>query len=334
MIFSHEKKFLFIHNPKVAGTSVRKSLEQYDSTEGAFWRPFYLEKYERIVDRAHVPACEYDQHSLLDISEKYFTFGFVRDPYQRFLSAWEEYKYQHNYRGTDDVNEWATSYLNESSIRYDWRFIHFCPQHYFFYVGSKCIADFIGKQESLSLDWFRVQKIIGLNAPLGHHNKKSNIDKRNVLEILNSDTIALINRLYEKDFVLFNYSMLDCCALKHDDPYQEFYEEVLLPERALHHSLNEEIKRLVEQNSLCCEDKIISSNDYLHLQSVVDTLKKDNENIYKLINEKDENLRILNDELQSKNMTIANIYSSKSFRITAPLRSVGRLVRKIIYSKQ
>ncbi|MBK0092100.1 sulfotransferase family 2 domain-containing protein [Erwinia sp. S59] len=330
MIFSHEKKFLFIHNPKVAGTSVRKSIEQYDSSTGAFWRPFYLEKYERIVDRAHIPACEYDQHGLLEISEKYFTFGFVRDPYQRFLSAWEEFKYQHNYQGIDDVNEWAVSFLNESSIRYDWRLIHFCPQHYFFYVGNKCVADFIGRQESLGLDWFRVQKIIGINEPLGHYNKKSVTNKRNALDVLNPSTISLINRLYEKDFVLFNYTMLESSALNLNDPYQEFYEEALLPERALHHSLNEEIKKLTEQNNLFIEEKTNLSNNCVQLQCKIDSLSKDNECFNKYLNEKDEKLSFLVNDINDKNLIITNLYSSRSFKITAPLRGIGRFVRKFL----
>ncbi|MDC7859347.1 sulfotransferase family 2 domain-containing protein [Pantoea ananatis] len=308
MIFSHEKRFLFIHNPKVAGTSVRNALKKYDSSNGIYWRPYYLERQERIIDRAHIPASEYDVNNLQEIADAYFTFGFVRNPYQKVLSAWDEFRLQHDVGEQMDINEWIANNLTEVSIRYDWRLIHFCPQHYFFYINNKCVADFIGKQETIEFDWFKIQKLIGINETLSVYNKKNkNTTPRN-LKVFNELSLSMINSLYEKDFLLFDYEMVGEQALPDNNSYQKNTEELLIPQRKLHLLMNREITALLEQN----EKK---SDEIIKLQLLTDVLKND--------------ISTLKNEVVKKNDELRSVYNSKSLKLTAPLRNIKRFIRHL-----
>jgi hypothetical protein len=324
MIYSVEKRFLFIHNPKVAGTSVRKALQKYDSSGEKYWRPYYVEKYDRIVDRAHIQASEYEVHSLEEISDRFFTFGFVRNPYERFLSAWEEFKLQHNLDDYEDINDWAIANINEIAVRYDWRLIHFCPQHYFFYVGQKCVADFIGKQEFLNQDWLRVQNIIGVNEPLGHFNKKRDSVQSRLTDILSEETISLINKIYAKDFLYFNYPMHDAKPVSSSDPYLDYYENALLPQRKLYQAMNQEIKSLRDELDKNLKELSHLRNRELHLHN-------DNENYKNKIFECEKCISLIQEEVSKKNEEISAMIDSKSFKITAPLRTIARVIRKINY---
>ncbi|KVO09437.1 hypothetical protein WK05_18000 [Burkholderia ubonensis] len=234
MIYSDSLKFVFLHNPKSAGTSIRKALEPYDDSNGRYWHCAYSDKHARLVDQAHICASELVEHGLLDKVSNYFTFGFVRDPYARFLSAWDEHRFQHRVSDETDIDEWIHTHLTPANIRYDWRYIHFCPQHFFFYSGNKCIADFIGRFEHLDDGWFAIQKILGRSIPLGEANVKGGTEMRSI-DSLSADSIRVINELYDRDFSLFGYpKYVDKASVSTGHAPSSYAEEVrdgLLPER-------------------------------------------------------------------------------------------------------
>ena len=234
MVYSDSLKFVFLHNPKSAGTSIRKALEPYDDSNGRYWHCTYSHQHARLVDQAHICASELAEYGLLDKVSSYFTFGFVRDPYTRFLSAWDEHRFQHRLSDQTDINEWIHTHLTPANIRYDWRYIHFCPQHFFFYSGRKSVADFIGRFEHLDDSWFAIQKLLGCSIPLGAANIKGGTAARS-LDSLSVDSIRLINELYDRDFSLFGYpKYVDDASIVVGHAPASYAEEVrsgLLPER-------------------------------------------------------------------------------------------------------
>ncbi|WP_417261271.1 hypothetical protein [Celeribacter sp.] len=94
MIVSRELGFVFMHNPKVAGTSVRDVLEPLRDT------PFdFANNYpdpltgERIIDRSHIGIDEF-AHFYPDIWQTTLSlpfFALYRDPKSRFLAAVNQY---------------------------------------------------------------------------------------------------------------------------------------------------------------------------------------------------------------------------------------------------
>ncbi|WP_310673180.1 hypothetical protein [Burkholderia multivorans] len=75
MLYSDSLKFVFLHNPKSAGSSVRKALEPYDDSNGRYWHCTYSYQHARLVDQAHICAAELAEHGLQEKVSNYFTFG-------------------------------------------------------------------------------------------------------------------------------------------------------------------------------------------------------------------------------------------------------------------
>ena len=237
MLYSDTREFLFIHNPKAAGTSIRQVLAPFDDSAGLYWHPFYVDRLSRIVDRAHICANELEDFDLLQKAAKYFTFGFVRDPYERFMSAWDEHLHQHGESDEPfaDPNEWIRQHLIPANVRYDWRYIHFCPQHFFFYRGRKCIVDYLGRFERIKDDWLSIQRIININAPLASTNNRRSSMRDAFFAKLNHASIERINEIYERDFELFGYEKLLTSDRLHFKAatYLERVESGLIPERRM-----------------------------------------------------------------------------------------------------
>lgn len=218
MIISDEKKFIFFHIPKCAGTSIRSVLKAYDSTDSYYWGSRYLEKLNRLVDMAHITyeiATKILKHETL---EKYFKFCFVREPYDRLYSAFLEHK-AHNpdkHILEENFNLYMQKNLNEENIHNNIRYVHFTPMYYYTHYKQNRAVDFIGTIENLKQDFQAISKRINLkNIKLEHKNVKGDnkIHTENwtykYLDKFEAKTINLINKLYAKDFEYFNYKMLD-----------------------------------------------------------------------------------------------------------------------------
>lgn len=77
MIVNHEQRFVFVHIPKVAGTSIRSALRKVDGCHRPEWATTKHLPAEDIISR-------HRDHGI-DVSG-YLFFGFVRNPWDRFAS--------------------------------------------------------------------------------------------------------------------------------------------------------------------------------------------------------------------------------------------------------
>jgi hypothetical protein len=156
MIVNHSRRFIFFHVPKAAGTSLRTSLRSvFGST--------------RPPGSRHLTPAEYfgrlNWYRRWKVSD-YFTFCFVRDPFERFGSA---HRFtMRNGQGfhrncVADVNDFAMMLAD----RVDW-VIHLrsvTPQQE--YAKG---ASFVGRYESLEEDFANICRRIGIAASLDHRN--------------------------------------------------------------------------------------------------------------------------------------------------------------------
>ncbi len=195
MIISHKHKFAFIHNPKAGGTSMRKAFEKYHDHETVFWHQGWLEAEERVVDLAHL---QMDYWGGI-VPADYKTIGFVRNPYDRFRSSMAEFQRRYS---DEFTIEQTLDMLTPANIRWDWRFIHFCPQHYFFYDYAERSFTQIGKMEHLEEDWERALEWLGLDhEEIPQERPSLKIDMEFTPKVM-----QLIWDLYHKDFNLFGYT--------------------------------------------------------------------------------------------------------------------------------
>lgn len=205
MIISHNYKWAFIHNPKACGTSIRDQLSRYHDDHVKYWHQGWDTKEQRVVDLAHLQASYWYEDKL--VPHDYITFGFVREPYTRFLSAWNETRRRHPYLFANEAD--FMKMLTPANIRHDWRFIHFCPQHSFFFVGQKRVVDFIGKFETVDKDWRSVLATLGQRIPadVGYELPLLR-PSASTTQLMTQEVIQLVNDLYYRDFMLFGYEMV------------------------------------------------------------------------------------------------------------------------------
>lgn len=208
-MISHKHKSIFIHIPKAAGTSVEKFLRQVD--------PEIPSK----VLRKRGFSKFFNDH--LD----YYVFSFVRNPYDRFVSAWKWGELQ--YRVHPDIE----FYQKKRSVSFDeyvqltvddeyrmfnkdlwseYDSYHTLPQFEFFphlngghyftdKIDSDFTCDFIGRFENLHEDFNKVCINIGIKElKLPHAYNSKNFKEEFKWSDLSRDKIY---NYYKKDFELF-----------------------------------------------------------------------------------------------------------------------------------
>ncbi|MCW1327289.1 sulfotransferase family protein [Campylobacter jejuni] len=197
----HDKyKCIFIHVPKVAGTSIERVIFQTNT-----W----------LV--GHVKAIDYINLDK-DRFNSYFSFGFVRNPYDRVVSA---YYYLKNSGGNTYDEKWAKENIykynsfeefvlnfqndNEQIKILNWQ--HFTPQYKYLCDDNKNIlVNFIGKFENINDDFNEILSILNIKRTLVHTNKSKHLDYKNYY---NNKTYAIIREIYKDDFEIFDYDMED-----------------------------------------------------------------------------------------------------------------------------
>ncbi|EIQ1756789.1 sulfotransferase family 2 domain-containing protein [Campylobacter coli] len=197
----HDKyKCIFIHVPKVAGSSIERVIYQTDK-----W----------LV--GHVKASDYMNFDK-DKFDSYFAFGFVRNPYDRVVSA---YHYLKKGGGNKNDETWASKNIYKYSSFEEFvlaledleiqnkilNWMHFTPQYKFLCDSEKNIlVNFVGKFENLEEDFKKILKILSRKDKLIHINKSLHA---NYKKYYNDAMYKIIRDIYRDDFEIFDYDLED-----------------------------------------------------------------------------------------------------------------------------
>ena len=229
-MISHENKCIFIHIPKVAGTSVIRVFA--DKNREAVERdpfPFTAEQDKFDPPPPHMRAHDHVKFGLATQEEfdSYFKFAFTRNPWDRIVS---EYKYR-GYVRLYPFKEYLFQHLPKPY----WgdNYCHIIPQYDFIYDATgNNLLDFVGKFENLESDFAYVCKQLSIaDASLPHTNKSLSIftrrdnnlrtmlktfrdlisinRRRNTFshytQYYDKETIDFVAQLYKNDIDKFNY---------------------------------------------------------------------------------------------------------------------------------
>lgn len=209
MLISHSKKFIFIHNFKVAGTSVRKALYKHSNhsfRESSFKDMLFLlaKAFPPVYSRnfpGHITAKELKKELPEGIFNNYFKFGFVRNPWDWQVSLYtfmlkNQNHYQHKLiKSMKDFDEYIDWRVNKD--------LHF-QKDFFYDEKGNCLVDFIGKLENLSTDFNKICQKLSLKSSLPHLNKSR--DSNNFLNFYSKKSFDIISEVYKEDILLFEYS--------------------------------------------------------------------------------------------------------------------------------
>ncbi len=187
----HETQSILVHVPKCAGTSIGDAF--YEGGAGGHQTArWYQERFPE----------EYEQ---------YFTYAFIRNPWDRLASAWF---YLRNRTGHKKDGGWAdllNQYGDFNTFVAEWlwpenvvRHYVFAPQYLFICDKFGTVSlDYVGQLETLSRDFQYVARRLNSNATLPKLNQSKNRDYR---ALYNDKSVEQVAEVYKHDLQLFDYS--------------------------------------------------------------------------------------------------------------------------------
>ena len=224
MIINHTHRFVFIHIPKAAGTTVTRALSDLtrycdqeiggsglgEAAQAYYMQRFGLRKHSRAEDVMKVMG--------RDSYMSYFRFAFVRNPYTRlasayhFLKAWDGLpeRFRAQLDPLPDLESFLDSDLWTSANPGRGPDAIFQPQaRWLFSQGDtpELLVDFVGKTENLSGDLAAILTRIGAPPPPpGEAPRANKSPDYNLPETWKPEVVARIQQEYRRDFKMFGYS--------------------------------------------------------------------------------------------------------------------------------
>ena len=210
-MISHKHKFIFVHIPKCGGTSVEHSLLtahgipedrvinwNLTDEEKQDFRLYY--KYGG-TDVQHKKIEQYNT----DYEKKYFTFTFVRNPWERFLSEYFYIK-KHNGCGCEDFDKSFPTFKHfvmNKGINCCW-YSHDFPQiDFVLNVNHGKLTNFVGRCEDMQYDFNYICGKVGLsNLKLPHRLATKHT---HYSEYYDDETKQIVAEKYAKDIEYFGY---------------------------------------------------------------------------------------------------------------------------------
>ena len=203
-MLSHRFQTIFVHIPKTAGQSVeRVFLEKHGLTWETRSELLLRENEDRSLGPqrlAHLYAREYIERGYVTKDEyaKYFSFGIVRNPYERAISAYR-------YRVPDGGISMVDFLRGAPADDYDDRARHLEPQvSYLCNTDGALMVNEIIRFEHMVEAIGRVfYRLFGANAELPHTNRSS--ARLLTVEDLPAGAANEIYKRFEADFDIFAY---------------------------------------------------------------------------------------------------------------------------------
>lgn len=203
-----DRKFLFIHIPKTAGTALKKGLGLDPRAAHAK----YFHYRNELGNRKY---------------ESFYKIAFVRNPWDRFLSfylyARMEENYYHSNKNPEashygknrhydllikaSLND-AAHYLIEGRFRpLSGDFYFMAPQCDWIFDESDTLqVDYLGRYESIDEDFAQIKAHLGITEGTLQTMNASRSDNTDFRDYYNRETKQLIAKYYERDIDLLEYT--------------------------------------------------------------------------------------------------------------------------------
>lgn len=185
MLVSLSKNFIFIHIPKTGGNSVNRVLQQY-----AVIPP-------RTLLECHIPASV--MRSCIRDYNTYFSFSFVRNPFDRLVSL---YYFSRKHRA------FPATFKEYVELVYRGDYPKSPDQYSKLYNPcGKLLVDFVGKFENIQHDFTHVCNKIGIQpVALPKANATKHPDYK---DCYTPELVKYVGELYADDLETFGYEWKD-----------------------------------------------------------------------------------------------------------------------------
>ena len=131
--------------------------------------------------------------------ETYFSFIFVRNPFSRLVSSWNDTL---RLEGHTDFNKFVKEDVFDGDVPTQ---LHFQTQSSLVEVpdASKSNLNFIGKVENINEDWSELCSTINIPYTPMVHIKSRNYG--NYRDYYDDETVELVTKMYQRDLDIFDY---------------------------------------------------------------------------------------------------------------------------------
>lgn len=190
MFTCHDKRFIFIHVPKTAGSAIHIHLKDSYVLKGC-------DRSDPIPDLHHKKIKDILNEN--SDYKNYFKFCVVRNPFARLLSGYKDFRYQRGLINVD-FNEFVCNELIQNFSND----VHFIPQHNFTHINDEVVVDKIVRYENLNEITNCFEKCGIPFEALGSHREstKPNEPYKNYY---NNSMIKIVEDFYGKDLDLLDY---------------------------------------------------------------------------------------------------------------------------------
>ena len=190
-------KTIFIHIPKTAGVSLLKAI--YGDVPLTAHRSFYFNRIALNIK-----------------NEEYFSFAFVRNPFDRLYSSYmflkkggmnhhDSLAFETHLSKFKDFEDFVLNGLDMNLI---FKITHLIPQYKYLCDSSGVVlVNFIGKFENFEDDIDLLSLKLKKDIKLSHHNCNKKKDYR---DVYNDDMISVVAKIYQKDLTIFKYKFNKC----------------------------------------------------------------------------------------------------------------------------
>ena len=214
MLLSHSHKFLFIHIPKTAGSSITSALAPYSEQPDKHWFNRLLGCMGINVNwygplrirnpRKHTTFSQTQRIYAKTMLDSYFKFAFVRNPWDLMVSYFHYIKSRTGHHRSKQVNALSSF---EDYLHYEIERGKVSQSQFIYDREDKLQVDFVGRFENLVSDFLEICTHVGLkDVQLAHQNKSS---RGSYQQYYNAETRELVARHWQKDIDLFKYSFGD-----------------------------------------------------------------------------------------------------------------------------
>ncbi|MGL6315389.1 sulfotransferase family 2 domain-containing protein [Vibrio sp. WXL103] len=195
MIVNDKLKFIFVHIPKSAGTSIATALSTVEGNNKAV-----------VKATRHETLCDFISRTNFDYAG-FKKFCIVRNPYARLYSLYRyllKSKVRHEISSVECFEQFILE-LNDSD---SWALkLSATNNQTDFFMGEngRIIANYIGNYEFLVSELISIKQWLGVDFELRHLNSSDShsVDYR---EHYSGAMVDIVTKLYSKDLELLQYS--------------------------------------------------------------------------------------------------------------------------------
>ncbi|WP_415408820.1 sulfotransferase family 2 domain-containing protein [Synechococcus sp. A10-1-5-9] len=207
MVINDNYKFIFVHVPKVAGSSLTHVLR---SLPGDNRFLLAKTKHETLQEFCSMHECRFSGKGKEPSKEisSYFRFGFVRNPWSRMYSLYRYLDESRPRKEIDTIKSFKNFLvLSEAGEKWINKLHSMRSQLDFFVDGNNTInVDFLGHYEFLKEDFNYVSKLLLLPEYLSLPRKNSSSSSTaNYIDFYDDEMISIVQRRFAYEIDLFGY---------------------------------------------------------------------------------------------------------------------------------